>query len=116
MAMPIRGGGIITYNIPDADTLYSSYLPFVQNGGLFVPSSRNHSLGEEVFVAITLPDSQERYPLNGKVIWINHRTVGTRPAGFAVQFGTDPNGTHIRNEVEKLLAGRLESPQATYTM
>lgn len=116
MAMPVRGGGIITCNIGDIETLYQSYLPFVANGGVFIPSARVHQLGEEVFVAVTLPDSSERYPLNGKVIWINHKTVGSRPAGFAVQFGSDPNGERIKNEVERLLAGRLESAQATYTM
>lgn len=116
MAMPTRGGGIITHVIKDIPTLYQSYLPFIQNGGLFIPSTRTHTLGDEVFVAVTLPESQERYPLNGKVIWLNHRTVGARPAGFGVQFGTDPNGTRIKNEVERLLAGKIESAQATYTM
>lgn len=116
MAMPIRGGGIITCNIADVATLYQSYLPFVAGGGIFVPSTRAHSLGEEVFVAFTLPGSAERYPLNGKVVWINHKTVGGRPAGFGMQFGSDPNSVRIKNEVERLLAGQLESPQPTYTM
>lgn len=114
--MPIRGGGIITCNIGDVHTLYSSYLPFVTNGGIFVPSPRPHQIGEDVFVAFTLPGSTDRYPLNGKVIWINHKSIGGRPAGFAIQFGTDPNGTRMKNEVERLLAGQLESTQPTYTM
>lgn len=116
MAMPIRGGGIITCNIADIATLYSSYLPFVENGGLFIPSTRQHNMGDEVFVAVTLPESSERFPLNGKIVWLNHRSIGMRPAGFGVQFGTDPNGVRIKNEVERLLAGKLDSPQATYTM
>ncbi len=118
MAMPIRGGGggILSCNITDEATLYSSYLPFVNNGGIFVPSTRTHTLGEEVFVAFTLPGSTERYPLNGKIVWINHKAMGSRPAGFAMQFGTDANGIRMKNEVERLLAGKLESPQPTYTM
>lgn len=115
MAMPIRGG-IITCNIGDVETLYQSYLPFVRGGGIFVPSSKPHQLGEEVFVAFTLPQSQERYPLNGKVIWVNHKSIGSRPAGFAMQFGADANSVRIKNEVERLLAGKLESPKPTYTM
>lgn len=116
MAMPVRGGGIITCAIEDIETLYKSYLPFVVNGGIFVPSNRPHKIGEDVFVAFTLPESNERFPLNGKVMWINHKTIGSRPAGFAVQFGSDPNSTRIKNEVERLLAGKMDSPQATYTM
>lgn len=116
MAMPARGGGIITCNITDTTMLYSSYLPFVVNGGIFVPSARPHQIGEDVFVAFTLPGSPDRYPLNGKVIWINHKSMGSRPAGFAIQFGSDPNSTRMRNEVERLLAGQLDSAQPTYTM
>lgn len=116
MAMPVRGGGIITCNITDLNVLYASYMPFVHNGGIFVPSNRGHQIGEDVFVAFTLPGSQERFPLNGKVIWINHKSVGGRPQGFGMQIGSDVNGTRIRNEIEKLLAGKLESNQATYTM
>lgn len=116
MAMPIRGGGIITCAIKDVATLYASYMPFVHNGGIFVPSNRPHQIGEDVFVAFTLPDSQERYPLNGKVIWLNQKSVGGRPQGFGMQIGTDINGNRIRNEIERLLAGSLESAQPTYTM
>lgn len=117
MAMPTRGGGgIITCNIPDVATLYSSYLPFVNYGGIFVPSARSHMLGEDVFVAFTLPGTQERFPLNGKIVWVNNKQVGTRPAGFAMQFGSDPNSTKMRNEIERLLAGQVDSPRPTYTM
>lgn len=117
MAMPVRGGGgIITCNITDTDMLYNSYMPFVNGGGIFVPSVRGHHLGEEVFVAFTLPGSADRYPLNGKVIWVNHKQSGSKPAGFAVQFGSDPNSLKMRNEIERLLAGQVDSPKPTYTM
>ena len=115
MAMPGRGG-ILTCNIEDIATLYASYLSFVDNGALFVPSNRIQQLGDEVFIAVTLPNSSERLPMNGKVVWINRKTQANRPAGFAVQIGKDVSGQKIKNEVERLLAGKLDSPQATYTM
>lgn len=117
MAMPGRGGaGIITYNVPSVEVLYASYLPFVSNGAIFVPSDVPKELGDEVFVAITLPGSSERMPMNGKVVWVNQKAQAGRPAGFAVQFNTDVVGQKIKNEVERLLAGKVESAQATYTM
>lgn len=115
MAMPIRGG-IITCQIPDSQTLYSSYMSFVKDGGIFVPSSRKHTLGEDVFVAFSLPNSSERYPLNGKIIWINEKGTTTKPAGFGMQLGNDPNSLRFKNDVERLLAGLTSSEQATYTM
>lgn len=115
MAMQGRGG-ILTCHIEDIDKLYASYLSFVDNGALFVPTSRKQELGDEVFVAVTLPNSSERLPMNGKVVWINQKSQANRPAGFAVQIGTDVAGQRIRNEVERLLAGKIDSQLATYTM
>ncbi len=115
MAMPGRGG-ILTCHIENIDMLYASYLSFVNNGALFVPSKQVQPLGSEVFIAVTLPNSSERLPMNGKVVWINSKTQGGRPAGFAVQIGTDIAGQRIKNEVERLLAGKIEGTQPTYTM
>lgn len=102
--MPGRGG-IITCHIEDIETLYASYLPFVNRGALFIPSSKQYDLGDDVFVAIILPGSSERMPLNGKVVWVNHKEQANRPAGFAVQFGTDTPSVRMKNEIERLLAG-----------
>ena len=115
MAMPGRGG-ILTCHIENIEMLYASYLSFVSNGALFVPSNDAQQLGNEVFIAITLPNSSERLPMNGKVVWINAKNQGGRPAGFAVQIGTDIAGQRIKNEVERLLAGKIDGLQSTYTM
>lgn len=115
MVMPIRGG-IITCHISDTQTLYQSYMTFVKDGGIFVPSTRKHAIGEDVFVAFSLPNSSERYPLNGKVVWVNEKGTSTKPAGFGMQLGKDPNSLKFKNEVERLLAGQTQSDKATYTM
>ncbi|MBS9779596.1 MAG: PilZ domain-containing protein [Moraxellaceae bacterium] len=116
MAMPGRGGGILNYKVEDVPKLYASYLPFVKNGAIFIPSNQPKKLGDDVFVAITLPGSSERMPLNGKVVWINQKPQAGRPQGFAVQFGTDATGLQVKNEVERLLAGKVDGSQRTYTM
>ncbi len=116
MAMPGRGGGILNYPIKDIPMLYASYLPFIKNGGIFIPSNQSKKLGDDVFVAITLPGSSQRMPLNGKVVWLNQKAQAGRPQGFAVQFGTDATGLQVKNEVERLLAGKIDSPQSTFTM
>ena len=115
MAMPGRGG-ILTCHIENVAMLYASYLSFVDNGALFIPSNRVQQLGDEVFIAVTLPNSSARLPMNGKVVWINHKGQANRPAGFAVQISKDATGQKIKHEVERLLAGKIDSQQATYTM
>jgi type IV pilus assembly protein PilZ len=115
MAMPARGG-ITTINYDTVEKLYASYLPFMQNGAIFVPSNQQQMLGAQVFVAITLPHSSERLPVNGKVVWVNHRTQGNRPAGFALQLAKDETGLRLKNEIERLLVGHINSDRPTYTL
>lgn len=115
MAMPARGG-ITTINYDTLEKLYASYLPFIQNGAIFVPSNQQQQLGAQVFVAITLPESSERLPLNGKVVWVTHRAQAQRPAGYALQLGKDEAGLRIKNEIERLLAGQINAAKPTYTL
>lgn len=115
MAMPSRGG-ITTVALDTVEKLYASYLPFIQNGAVFVESMSQQELGSQVFVAVTLPGSSDRMPLNGKVVWVNHRNQGNRPAGYAIQLGKDEAGLRIKNEIERLLAGQLDSDRPTFTL
>lgn len=108
-------GGIIQVNIPDRNVLQASYMSFVSGGGLFIPSKLNVKLGEERFVLATLPDQSQKIPLTGKVVWINSRTNGTKPQGFAIQL-TGEKGIYFKAEVEKLLAGSMSSTRPRYTI
>ena len=48
--------GILSLTIKDKAVLYSAYMPFLDNGGLFVPTNKAYSLGDEVFMLLTLMD------------------------------------------------------------
>ena len=62
--------GILSLTIKDRAVLYAAYMPFVRNGGLFVPTNKRYELGEEVFILLALMDEPEKIPINGKVVWI----------------------------------------------
>lgn len=92
-------------------------MPFVKGGGIFVPTPKRYMLGDEVFVLLTLPDSSERLPVAGKVIWTTPAGAqGNRPAGIGVQFPDGPEGEAVRNKIETLLAGLTTSDKPTHTM
>ncbi|MDY6993773.1 MAG: PilZ domain-containing protein [Pseudomonadota bacterium] len=115
-----RPGGMrrnmLTLSISDENTLYSSYLPFLKHGGLFIPTEKNYKLGDEVFVLLTLMNDGEKTPVAGKVVWINPKGVqGRRPQGIGVQFSEQDRGA-TRNKIEKYLANLLKSEKNTYTM
>ncbi|MEE9396427.1 MAG: PilZ domain-containing protein [Methylococcales bacterium] len=108
--------GILSLSIKEKNALYAAYMPFVTNGGLFIPTKRVYGLGEEVFLLLNLMEETERLPIAGKIIWITPQGAeGYRAAGIGVQF-SDQDGGLARSKIENYLAGALESDRPTHTM
>ncbi len=107
--------GILSLTIKDKAVLYAAYMPFIVNGGLFIPTSKQYRLGDEVFLLLTLMEEPEKIPVAGKVVWITPRGAGgTRAAGIGVQFNEE--GDIARKKIETYLAGALQSDRPTHTM
>ena len=49
--------GILSLALKDKAQLYNAYMPFLKNGGIFVPTPKRYMLGDEVFLLVTLPES-----------------------------------------------------------
>ena len=108
--------GILSLTIKDKAVLYSAYMPFLSNGGLFVPTNKAYDIGDEVFMLLTLMDEPEKIPIAGKVVWVTPRVAqGNRTAGIGVQFSELDKG-QTRNKVENYLAAALKSERQTHTM
>jgi len=108
--------GILTLTIKDKTALYQAYMPFVSNGGLFIPTSKKYKLGDEVFMLLQLMDDNQKMPLAGRVVWITPEgATGKRKAGIGVQFSTQDNGD-TQKKIETYLAGALGADQPTHTM
>ncbi len=50
--------GILSLAIKDKGALYSAYMPYVKGGGIFIPTPKRYSLGDEVFLLLTLMDDK----------------------------------------------------------
>ena len=108
--------GILSLTIKDKNALYAAYMPFVTNGGLFIPTSRKYEIGEEVFMLLNLMEETERLPVAGKIVWITPAGAeGYRATGVGVQF-SDQDAGMARNKIENYLAGALELDKPTHTM
>ena len=99
--------------------LYKSYMPFVKNGGVYVPTPNLYDIGNEVFLMIKLPDLEgkagDRLSVVGKVVWINRSNSPTKPAGVGLQFAATPEGAAAKDQIERLVVGiRPDTP--TYTI
>lgn len=106
---------VLSYALKDKNSLYTSYMPFVTNGGIFITTTREYEMGQDVFLLLNLMTETERLPINGKVVWKTPvGSDGYRSAGIGIQFS--PEDIAIKNKIETYLAGTLDSPRPTYTM
>ena len=107
--------GILSLTIKDKAVLYSAYMPFLTNGGLFVPTNKLYDIGDEVFMLLTLMDEPEKIPIAGTVVWVTPRGAqGNRTAGIGVQFSEQDAAANAK--IENHLAGSLNSDRPTHTM
>lgn len=108
--------GILSLTIRDRTVLYAAYMPFIKNGGLFIPTNKSYKLGDEVFLLLNLMEETEKLPAAGKVVWVSPKGAqGNRAAGIGVQF-SEEEGSTVRNKIETYLAGMLQSDRPTHTM
>lgn len=108
--------GILSLTIKDKAALYAAYMPFVKNGGLFIPTNKLYKLGDEVFMLLTLIDDKEKIPVAGKIVWVTPAGAqGNKTAGIGVQFSEQDSG-QTRNKIEGYLAGALKADRPTHTM
>jgi type IV pilus assembly protein PilZ len=113
----LRGArnGILSLAIKDKAALYAAYMPFIRNGGLFIPTKKEYQLGDEVFMLLNLMDEVDKIPVAGTVVWITPKGAqGSRVAGIGVQFNDQDEVA--RAKIETYLAGGLQSDRHTHTM
>jgi type IV pilus assembly protein PilZ len=97
--------------------LYAAYIPLLAEGGLFVPTTREYKLGEDIYLLLSLPDDPQRYPVAGKVAWITPANAsGGRTQGVGVRFPTDEKTRHLKLKIEEILGTSIQSAKPTQTI
>lgn len=108
--------GLLTLTIKDKSALYLAYMPFIENGGLFIPTNSTYRLGDEVFMLLNLMSESEKLPVAGQVVWLTPKGAqGKRTAGIGVQF-SQQDGGNTQRKIENYLAGALGGDKPTHTM
>ena len=110
--------GILSLNIKGKSALYVSYMSFLQNGGMFIPNknSNNYSLGDDIFVLLSIDNSKDKIPIAGKVAWITPKGAhGNKTEGIGIQFNKLDKGA-TKAKIEKMLAGALSSERSSHTL
>ena len=84
---PIGPGGVAPAGRPsviqlvfrEKGALYAAYIPLFGEGGLFVPTTREYRLGEDIYLLLSLPDDPQRFPVAGKVAWLTPANASNSP-------------------------------------
>jgi type IV pilus assembly protein PilZ len=120
-AMPNGAGGgrpaVLSLSIKEKAALYAAYMPYLKNGGIFVPTNRPYNIGDEVYLILTLLDDPTRLPVAGKVVWISPSGGGaSKTPGIGVHFPADESGIMARRRIEDALGAALRSSRPTHTI
>ncbi|WP_059412745.1 PilZ domain-containing protein [Cupriavidus basilensis] len=107
---------VLSLSIKDQAGLYAAYMPFLQRGGIFVPSNRPFRLGEQVFLVLSLLDRPQKYQIAGQVAWITPVGTPNKTPGIGIHLPDDDNGRNLRRAVEEILGKAIESSRPTQTL
>ncbi len=116
-AAPVARPSVLSLAIKEKSALYAAYMPFLVNGGIFVPTNKSYKLGDEIYLILSLMDDPNKYPVAGKVAWITPAGANnSRAQGIGVHFPSDDGGVRVRQRIEELLGAALGSSRATHTL
>ena len=108
---------VIQLAIKEKSALYAAYIPLFTEGGMFIPTSREYQLGDDVYVLLSLPEDPQRYPIAGRVAWVTPpRAAGNRTQGVGIQFPKDDKARQLKAKIEELLGPYLGSDKPTQTI
>ncbi|APW42927.1 PilZ domain-containing protein [Rhodoferax saidenbachensis] len=108
---------VIQLSIKEKAALYAAYIPLFAEGGVFIPTSREYSLGDDVYVLLSLPEDLQRYPVAGKVAWVTPaKAAGGRTQGVGISFPKDEKSHALKLKIEEILGAHMASDRPTQTI
>jgi type IV pilus assembly protein PilZ len=108
---------VLSLNIKEKAALYAAYMPYLKNGGIFVPTSKPYNLGDEVYLLLSLMDDPSKFPIAGRVAWVTPQGAHNNKAqGIGVHFSEDEGGATAKKRIEEILGAALKSSRSTHTL
>ena len=54
---------VLSLPIKEKSALYAAYMPFLTNGGIFVPTNKSYKLGDEIYLILSLMDDPKSFEI-----------------------------------------------------
>jgi type IV pilus assembly protein PilZ len=107
---------IVPLRFKNVNQLYKSFMPWLKNGGLFIPTNKRFEMGQEVLLMVNLPEMIDKLPAAGVVAWVCPKDVtGHNKPGVGIEF-TDEEGFALRLRIEGMLVEQMKTQAPTYTL
>jgi type IV pilus assembly protein PilZ len=114
---PSARPSVIQLVFREKGALYAAYMPLLTDGGLFVPTTRDYRLGDDIYLLLSLPDDPQRFPVAGKVVWLTPANAsGGRTQGVGVRFPNDDKTRQLKIKIEEILGTSVSSAKPTQTL
>ena len=109
---------VISMTIRNKASLYAAYIPWLKNGGVFLPLKKGGvHLGDQVLLVLMLMDEPGKIPVVGQVAWITPNNAhGNRPQGLGIHFADNAPMKELKKRIENILTGALQSSKPTHTI
>ena len=108
---------VLSLAIKEKAALYAAYMPYLKNGGIFVPTNKPYNLGDDVYLLLQLMDDPVKLPIPGKVVWLTPASAhNSKAQGIGVHFSADEAGETAKNKIENILGSAIRSTRQTHTM
>lgn len=103
--------------IRDKKQLQAMYMPFLVNGGVFIPAVKEYALGETVHLQLHLLKDGEVYQVAGQVVWLTPKhAVYKRMQGIGVHFDGSEEAQRLIQKIGELLQSATQSDKPTHTL
>lgn len=108
---------VLSLAIKEKAALYAAYMPFLKNGGIFIPTNKSYKIADEIYLILSLMEDSSKYPVAGKVAWVTPAGANNNKAqGIGVHFPEDESGQRVNLRIQELLGAAIGSSRATHTL
>ena len=107
---------VLSLAIKERASLYASYMPFIENGGLFIPTQKEYSMGDQIYVILQLLTNPKKFSISAKVVWISPAGLSQKMQGIGIQIPFDASGSELSLFIEQSLGSALSSSRKTHTL
>ena len=99
--------------IAEKSALHACYMPFIKDGGIFVPTTDKFALHDEIILHLRLVEDGKKLLIPGRVVWISPG-VGQRgnSPGVGLQF-TGEHRFRVKQFIEDLLGDMTKQAPLT---